>query len=222
MARSPGQSVIQCPLRCTKKTRRDEVLIATDKRKDDGSKSTRSVEGSWGTKVTRLLGDLMDVADLGEKSLVFSQWEDMLDVVEHALATNGVHFVRVKSMPRLGDTIKHFRTNECAVLLLNVKNGAEGLTLVEATHVFMIEPLLNCGIDSQAIARVNRIGQTSKTYVHRYLIEDTIEVKIDNIRVERQNEQLEDSISEAKKKHDVGAGGLDGGFSQAELQDILT
>jgi hypothetical protein len=34
-------------------------------------------------------------------------------------------------------------------MLLNVKNGAEGLTLLEATHVFMIEPLLNCGLDSQ-------------------------------------------------------------------------
>jgi hypothetical protein len=35
--------------------------------------------------------------------------------------------------------------------LLNVKNGAEGLTLVEATHVFMVEPLLNCGLDSQGM-----------------------------------------------------------------------
>jgi E3 ubiquitin-protein ligase SHPRH len=85
----------------------------------------------------------------------------------------------------------------------------------------MIEPLLNCGLDSQAIARVNRIGQTSKTYVHRYLIEGTIEVKIDNIRVEREEDQLEDSISETKKEHDISAGGIDGGFTEAELQDIL-
>ena len=221
IARAPGNGVVTCPLRCTKKTKREEVLIATDRRNDDGSKGTRTIEGSFGTKVTRLLGDLMDVAELGDKSIVFSQWEDMLDVVEHALAANGVSYARVKTMARLGDTIKQFRSHECFVLLLNVKNGAEGITLVEATHVFMIEPLLNCGLDSQAIARVNRIGQTSKTYVHRYLIEGTIEVKIDNIRVEREEDQLEDSISETKKEHDISAGGIDGGFTEAELQDIL-
>lgn len=222
MTKNLGLMHINCPFRCTKKTKRNEVLIAIDLSKDDGSKSARNVQGSWGTKVTRLLGDLMDIADLKEKSIVFSQWEDMLDVVEQALVINGVHFVRVKSLTHIEDTITHFRTDECAVLLLNVRNGAEGLTLIEATHVFMIEPLLNCGLDSQAIARVNRIGQTSKTHVHRYLIEGTIEVKIDNIRVERENKQNEDWVSEAKKRHDVGAGGVDGGFSQAELQDILT
>jgi hypothetical protein len=68
---------------------------------------------------------------------------------------------------------KRFCEPGCAVLMLNVKNGAEGLTLVgrswsgskllisrallicffftssEATHVFMIEPILNAGLDSQ-------------------------------------------------------------------------
>lgn len=72
-----------------------------------------------------------------------------------------------------------------------------------------------------AINRVHRIGQTSKTYVHRYLIENTIERKIDQIRMERQEDQIEDSISEARKKHDVSAGGIDGGFSEKELEDIL-
>ena len=124
-------------------------MIASNKRKDDGSKSNRDVKGSWGTKVTRLVADVLDVADLGEKSIVFSQWEEMLHVVEHALAANGVEYVRAKSLAKLGESVKVFRSSDCSVLLMNVKNGAEGLTLVEATHVFMIEPLLNCGLDSQ-------------------------------------------------------------------------
>lgn len=87
----------------------------------------------------------MDVSELGEKSIVFSQWEDMLEVAEQALAMNKVKYVRVKSLARIGENLKRFRFPECTVLLLNVKNGAEGLTLTEATHLFMIEPLLNCG-----------------------------------------------------------------------------
>ena len=98
----------------------------------------------------------MDVIDQGEKSVVFSQWDDMLAIVEKALTTNDILFVRAKGARKFGDTIRNFRTKEYPVLLLNVKNGAEGLTLVEATHVFMVEPLLNCGLDMQAINRVHR------------------------------------------------------------------
>jgi E3 ubiquitin-protein ligase SHPRH len=144
-----GSSVITCPLRCKLRTTAQEVMIASEKRRDDGSRIKRQVKGSWGTKVTRLVADVLDVCDLGEKSIVFSQWEDMLNIAEQALATNGVNFVRATSLKRIGECIKHFRSQDCSVLLLNIKNGAEGLTILEATHVFMIEPLLNCGLDSQ-------------------------------------------------------------------------
>jgi E3 ubiquitin-protein ligase SHPRH len=151
MKRHGNHQAISCPLRCNVRTKRDEVMIASDKRNDDGSRSKRDIKGSWGTKVTRLVADVMDAADLGEKSIVFSMWEDMLEVVEQALAMNDVGFVRVKTLSRIGDSTRQFRRAECSVLLLNVKNGAEGLTLVEATHVFMVEPLLNCGLDSQGM-----------------------------------------------------------------------
>jgi E3 ubiquitin-protein ligase SHPRH len=153
MAKAGNHHVIPCPLRCTARTTRNEVMIASERRRDDGSQSVRKVKGSWGTKVTRLLSDVMDVSDRAEKSIVFSQWEDMLDVVEEALKANGVQYVRAKTLRKIGDVIKTFRSTHCAVLLLNLKNGAEGLTLVEATHVFMIEPLLNCGLDSQGTSR---------------------------------------------------------------------
>jgi SNF2 family DNA or RNA helicase len=74
---------------------------------------------------------------------------------------------------------------------------------------------------SKAINRVHRIGQNRKTYVWRYLIKDTIEIKIDKIRMEHQEDQLEDAISEGRKLC-IKAGGIDGGFrSQEELMDIL-
>ena len=108
------------------------------------------------------------------------------------------------------------------MLLLNVKSGAEGLTLVEATHVFMVEPLLHCGMDAQAINRVHRIGQTSKTYVHRYIIDDTIEVKIDKLRMEKQLSHEDDDLGPVSRNDEtISAGGIDGGFSASELQEIL-
>ena len=196
-------------------------MIASNARRDDGSRSKRDVNGSWGTKVTRLVADLMDVRDTGEKGIVFSQWEDMLDIVEEALSMNGIKHVRAQSMRKIGEATKVFRMPDCTVLLLNVRNGAEGLTLLEATHVFMVEPLLNHGLDIQAISRIHRIGQTNKTYVHRYIMEGSVEEKIDALRMEHQEDILEDALLEAKTS-ELRAGGIDGGFhSEAEVMDLL-
>jgi hypothetical protein len=60
------------------------------------------------------------------------------------------------------------------------------------------------------------------TDVHRYLVEETIEIKIDKLRVEHQEDQLEDSINEVRNKSAINGGGIDGGFrSQEELLDML-
>jgi E3 ubiquitin-protein ligase SHPRH len=219
-----GGDWISCPLRCRVRTATDDVMIASDKAANDGSTSKRLIKGSWGTKVTRLVGDVLDMRDLGEKGVVFSQWEDMLDIVEQSLVENGIHYVRATSLRKIGAATKRFRSPECSVLLLNVKNGAEGLTLLEATHVFMIEPLLNHGLDSQAINRVHRIGQKKKTHVWRYLVKDTIEVKIDRRRCsEQEGHEDDDVVSSLRKRLSlISAGGIDGGFqSQQEVLELL-
>lgn len=76
--RAGGSNFISCPLRCSARTKMDDVMIATTKRTDDGSQTKRQVKGSWGTKVTAITADLLSVSDLGEKSIVFSMWEDMV------------------------------------------------------------------------------------------------------------------------------------------------
>jgi len=215
-----GGGIVRCPMRCRVTTRTEEVYIATDMRKDDGSQQRRQVKGQYGVKVDRLVGDVLDMIDAGERGIVFSQWEDMLDVIAAALAKNDVSHIRPRSGRQFGDDVKRYKSGDCPILLLNVKNGAEGLTIVEANHVYMVEPLLNCGLDMQAVCRINRIGQKQKTFVHRYLIAGTVEVNIDKIRMERQSNHFEDDILE-QQKHGIKGGGIDGGFDISELHQLF-
>lgn len=56
------------------------------------------------------------------------------------------------------------------VLLLLIQHGANGLNLLEAQHVILVEPLLNPAAEAQAISRVHRIGQENRTLVHRFIV----------------------------------------------------
>lgn len=48
-------------------------------------------------------------------------------------------------------------------------------------HVAFLEPLLDPGVEVQAIARVDRIGQQRDTHVHRFVVSDTIEDSVHKI-----------------------------------------
>ena len=57
---------------------------------------------------------------------------------------------------------------EIRCMLLNLKRGANGLTLNKASHIFLVEPVFSAAVEAQAINRIHRIGQTRQTKVHRY------------------------------------------------------
>lgn len=67
------------------------------------------------------------------------------------------------------------------VLLLPITSGANGLNLIEASHVILVEPILNPAQELQAIGRVHRIGQQKETVVHRFIIRNTIEERMHKI-----------------------------------------
>lgn len=89
-----------------------------------------------------------------------------------------MRFERAKGRSGLNPAIRKFRktgAGSVRVLLLPIDQGANGLNLVEAQHVILIEPLLNPAVEAQAVGRVHRIGQTRPTFVHRFIIEGSVE-----------------------------------------------
>ena len=71
--------------------------------------------------------------------------------------------------------------------------------MVNATHIFLCEPLINTAIELQAIARAHRIGQQRPTTVWMYLVSGTVEESIYDVSVCRRLAHL----VEATKKKDL-------------------
>ena len=156
--------------------------MATDLRWADGSSAGTQVQGSWGTKVTAIVEQVQSLP-AGDKCLIFSQWDDMLSLIGRALGVNGVSFRRLHGAAKIDAALSGFRQDaEVRALLLPLKSGANGISLVEAQHVFLAEPLLEREVEAQAIGRVHRMSQTRPTIVHRFVMKDTIEEAIVGLR----------------------------------------
>lgn len=139
---------------------------------------------SYGTKIDTLGRHLHWIRehDPGAKSIVFSQYREFLDVLAAALKEFKIGCVRLGRAGAI-EKFKHDPSIDC--LLLDAKTDSSGMTLVNATHVFICEPLIQTAVELQAIARVHRIGQTRPTTVWMYLINDTVEEAIYEISVAR-------------------------------------
>ncbi|KAL8135332.1 hypothetical protein AgCh_010118 [Apium graveolens] len=156
-----------------------------------------NVQGSYSTKVEAVTKRILWIKSTNPeaKVLVFSSWNDVLDVLQHAFSANNITFIRMQGGRKSHIAISRFRGEQISlkgsglqdcqleiepiqVLLILVQHGANGLNLLEAQHVILVEPLLNPAAELQAISRVHRIGQENKTIVHRFIVQNTVEESI--------------------------------------------
>ncbi|WEW60321.1 DEXQc_SHPRH and SF2_C_SNF domain-containing protein [Emydomyces testavorans] len=142
------------------------------------------INGSFGTKIDTLARHLIWLRhhDPGAKSIVFSQYKSFLGILASAFSRFNIEFSSVDSRNGI-ELFKKEPSIEC--FLLHAKAHSSGLNLVNATHVFLCEPLINTAIELQAIARVHRIGQHRETTVWMYLVSDSVEESIYQISVSR-------------------------------------
>ncbi|XP_015713618.1 E3 ubiquitin-protein ligase SHPRH isoform X5 [Coturnix japonica] len=139
------------------------------------------VKGSHSTKVEAVVRTLKRIQfkDPGAKSLVFSTWQDVLDIIAKALYDNNMTFSQINGISKFQENLSAFKYDpKINILLLPLHTGSNGLNIIEATHVLLVEPILNPAHELQAIGRVHRIGQTKSTIVHRFLIKATIEERM--------------------------------------------
>ncbi|XP_034111735.1 E3 ubiquitin-protein ligase SHPRH [Drosophila albomicans] len=136
------------------------------------------INGDFSTKIVHIVEQVQKIQaeDSEQKILIFSQWATILNHIASALQMNGIKY-RNKFTNR---DIDEFKQPELKItcMLMPLSRGSKGLNLIEATHVFLVEPILTPGEELQAIGRVHRFGQTKPTTVHRFIVNGTIEENI--------------------------------------------
>ena len=142
------------------------------------------IDGSYSTKIDTIARHVLWIRehDPGAKSIIFSQYKEFLEVLHRAFTQFKISCTGFDKKEGI-QKFKNDPSMEC--FFLHAKAHSSGLNLVNATHVFLCEPLINTAIELQAIARVHRIGQRNETTVWMYLVEGTVEKSIYDISVQR-------------------------------------
>ncbi|CAA7048376.1 unnamed protein product [Microthlaspi erraticum] len=116
------------------------------------------------------------------KTIIFSQWTGMLDLLELSLNENTIEFRRLDGTMSLNArdrAVKEFNNDpDVKVMIMSLKAGNLGLNMVAACHVILLDLWWNPTTEDQAIDRAHRIGQTRPVTVTRMTIKDTVEDRI--------------------------------------------
>jgi SNF2 family DNA or RNA helicase len=151
------------------------------------------------TKTRRLVHNLLEFQAASAihpdeppiKSVVFSGWTSHLDLIEIALTTEKMKFVRLDGkMTRAARTasLDAFRDDPAVtVILVSIGAGGLGLNLTTASKVFVMEPQFNPAAEAQAIDRIHRLGQKREVTCTRFIMSDSFEEKMLELQRKKQN-----------------------------------
>ena len=121
--------------------------------------------------------------DRGHRVLIFSQFLDMLDMVEDFL--DGLGLLHQRLDGTMNSLEKQRRIDEfnapdsnLFAFLLSTRAGGVGINLATADTVLILDPDFNPHQDIQALSRAHRIGQKKKVLVFQLTTRSTAEEKI--------------------------------------------
>ena len=132
--------------------------------------------------LTNFIFNMMQ-ANFEEKVIIMSHGTDtFLNIFEIVLKEYHVQYAYVGDGRSVIDTDNELRTfnlnDECRVILVSTKAGGCGLNLCRGKYLFLTDLDWNPAVDSQAMGRNYRIGQTMETFVFKLIASNTVDESI--------------------------------------------
>lgn len=146
-------------------------------------------------KIEELIREIRENAGIN-KVLVFSQFTEMLRVIQEAFNEAGISHCYLDGSTSLNqrrEQVQQFTEDESIkAFLISLKAGGVGLNLTVADYVFLVDPWWNPAAEQQAIDRAHRIGQKRKVFAYKMICKDSVEEKI--LKLQEKKKMLADEL----------------------------
>lgn len=131
----------------------------------------------------------------GQKVVVFSQYLEMLAIIEAHLKKKGIGFASIKGSTRdRSEQLRKFREDpSCQVFVASLLAAGVGIDLTVASIVIHYDRWWNPAKENQATDRVHRIGQNRGVQVFKLVSKDSIEEYIHDL-IEKKKGLLEQIV----------------------------
>lgn len=145
-------------------------------------------------KTAFLMDELLpELIEEGRRILIFSQFTEMLALIEARLKKDGTRYVKLTGSTKDRETpIQEFQAGKVPVFLISLKAGGAGINLTTADTVIHYDPWWNPAAEAQASDRAHRIGQKNPVFVHKLICENTIEERI--LKMQQQKAALMEGL----------------------------
>ena len=155
---------------------------------------------------------LSRLKDAGHRVVLFSQFTSMLDILQDYLSLKGYGYARLDGstnrVQRSIDIAAFNRPNSpMFAFLLSTRAGGLGVNLQTADTCVLFDSDWNPQVDTQAMARVHRIGQKKPVHVYRLVTAGTVEERMQQ-RAEKKL-FLEQMVSRGSTKQSESLEGVD-------------
>lgn len=162
-------------------------------------------------KLKRLDELLVQLKKDGHRVLIYFQMTRMMDLMEEYLTYRRYKHIRLDGSSKLEDRrdlVHDWQTiPDLFVFLLSTRAGGLGINLTAADTVIFYDSDWNPTIDSQAMDRAHRLGQTRQVTVYRLLVKGTIEERMRDRAKQKEHVQqvVMEGKTQEKKVQTVGA-----------------
>lgn len=125
---------------------------------------------------------ICDGLEADGKLIVFSQYVHTLDFIAARLRMPVLLYHGGMDEATRDENLARFRRAVGpVVLLMSLRAGAVGLNLQEASAVVIFDRWWNPSVEEQAVHRAHRFGRETPLHVFRFVVEDSVEKRIEAI-----------------------------------------
>jgi len=154
---------------------------------------TTKQKASKSAKLDLLMSLLPELIEEGRRILLFSQFTEMLGLIEEAITKAGIPYVKLTGQTKDRATpVQQFQSGEIPLFLISLKAGGTGLNLTAADAVIHYDPWWNPAVENQATDRAHRIGQEKTVFVYKLVAKGTVEEKI--LEMQQRKKELMDGL----------------------------